>query len=450
MSRVHRIFVYTALISLAGNLGILLEQAFFPIPGLVWVLLALCAKDLVALGLFFRGKVEPAYHVFVLLSLLIYGGANPFIGTPSLATILLYPLLSLLGIFFFSTRWVTLLYAVLGLFGAVSTLLAMAWRFQFPNMDWIIEAVVVGAFFTVFYLVSEGLVNGLKQSRDELLVKESELRAKQEKIEAKNQELQERNDALKEAEVVLSAQNEELERYIESNTQLQNFAYVASHDLQAPLTSIIAFSDLLRNTADLKLDPTEKRFLESIETSASNMKNLVVALLEFSRIDGEALALESVEPKKLVEEVLGDISFSLEEKEAEVSVDGNWPSQIQADPVKLRQVFQNLIQNGAKFSRKGIRPKIVVSARENLDDWTFAVADNGVGIPEEGKDKIFQMFKRLHSGSEYPGTGIGLALVQKMVDQHGGKIWLESEVGKGTTFYLSLPQQKATENQDLS
>ncbi|MEN0005161.1 MAG: PAS domain S-box protein [Bacteroidota bacterium] len=238
----------------------------------------------------------------------------------------------------------------------------------------------------------------------------------------------------------LNIQKQELEKYIESNMQLENYAYIASHDLRAPVRTIVSFAQLLRRSAGEKLTPKELDFLEFITSATSNMNELIDDLLTFSRANTEKLSLQQVALPTLLEEVLSALNVSISQSEAAITVH-EMPPTIVADRIKLSQLFQNLLSNAIKFRKVDTPPIIDIFAGEEDTFWTFAVRDNGIGIQAEFQQKIFLLFRKLHPLDQYEGTGIGLALCKKIVDQHQGRIWVESTPDHGATFYFSLPKQ---------
>lgn len=241
--------------------------------------------------------------------------------------------------------------------------------------------------------------------------------------------------------MALNDKNEELEKYIVANLQLENFAYFASHDLQTPLRSIISFTQLLNRSLRGKISDAEQEYMDFIIASGKNMRNLVNDLLSYSRVNTTGINLEEVDVSGLVNQLCIELTTIIEEKSAKIELD-NLPTKIWADSTKLRQVFQNLVTNAVKFSNEENIPIIKISCQEEKKHWLFSVADNGIGIHPDFQERIFLLFKRLHSNSEYEGTGIGLAMVKKIVEQHEGKIWLESEPEKGATFYFTVKKNR--------
>ena len=233
---------------------------------------------------------------------------------------------------------------------------------------------------------------------------------------------------------------EKLREYAEglarSNEDLAHFAYVASHDLQEPLRIISGYLDLLKRRYGGKLDKDADEVIEYAVDAAKRMQVMIQALLGYSRVDTHGGALGRTESAAAVREALANLRVAIEESGAEVSV-GDLPA-VNADPVQLVQLFQNLISNGIKFS-DGKLPRVWVGAERGNGEWRFWVQDNGVGFDAADADKLFVIFKRLHSRQEYPGTGIGLAVCKKIVERHGGRIWVEAEAGEGATFWFTLP-----------
>ena len=221
-----------------------------------------------------------------------------------------------------------------------------------------------------------------------------------------------------------------------SNQELERFAYVSSHDLQEPLRMVTLYSQLLERRYKDSLDSDADDFIEYIVDNAKRMKQLIDDLLEYSRVTSQAKEFENVDLEKVLDLVLANLSVSIVENNANVT-HAHLPIVI-ADQNQMLQVFQNLINNAIKFQGKK-SPEINISAQKCEKEWIFGVSDNGIGIKPEHQKQIFDVFKRLHNREEYPGTGIGLSIVQKIILQHGGRIWVESELGTGSTFYFTIP-----------
>ncbi len=242
----------------------------------------------------------------------------------------------------------------------------------------------------------------------------------------------------------LNEKNDELKKYIDSNLQLENFAYFASHDLQTPLRSMISFTQLLKRKLQGRLSEEEQEYMNFIISSSNNMRNLVNDLLSYSRVNTSEINIKTIALKHLLTRLCAELKSSNPDRELQIHFN-NIPEYIQADKTKIRQVFQNIISNGLKFSKKGVTPIVEINCREDQQSWMFSIKDNGIGIAPEFQHKIFLLFKRLHGNTEYEGTGIGLAMVKKIIEQHKGEIGLDSELGGGSNFWFTIKKQEALE-----
>ncbi|MFX1307388.1 MAG: ATP-binding protein [Promethearchaeota archaeon] len=233
--------------------------------------------------------------------------------------------------------------------------------------------------------------------------------------------------------------NEIMEDLKRSNEDLQQFAYVASHDLQEPLRAIVSFSQLLEDKYQDKLDKDGKEFIHFITDGAKNMNTLIKDLLLYSRITTHA------QPSKLtnLEQILKGALFNLHEsiKESSAVITHDEMPVLKVDKTQFIQLFQNLLSNAIKFRRQE-PPKIHIGVKKVNDEWLFSFTDNGIGIESKFFDKLFNIFYRLHTKEEYPGTGIGLPICKKIVQRYGGKIWVNSEFGRGSTFYFTIFPEK--------
>ncbi len=235
------------------------------------------------------------------------------------------------------------------------------------------------------------------------------------------------------AEEMLKLKLEELAR---SNAELEQFAYVSSHDLQEPLRMISSYLQLLQRRYQGNLDDKADKYIYYAVDGAARMQVLINDLLEFSRVTTKAREPEPTDSESVLNQVLSNLELFIKENKATMS-HGSLP-EIIADNTQLAQVFQNLIINGIKFHSEEA-PIIHISAEKKESEWIFSVQDNGIGIDSQYSEKIFEVFKRLHKKEEYPGTGIGLAICKKIIERHSGRVWVESKVGKGSTFYFTLP-----------
>jgi PAS domain S-box-containing protein len=223
-----------------------------------------------------------------------------------------------------------------------------------------------------------------------------------------------------------------------SNKELQQFAYVASHDLQEPLRMVTAYLSLLEKRYADQLDGRAKQYMDLAIDGGLRAKQLIHDLLEFSRIDSQAKEFQEVSMEEVLGKTLDNLAVIIGEKKTVISHEP-LPT-IRADDLQMIQVMQNLIANAIKF-RGEDPPRIHISCDDEGDQWRFAVQDNGIGIDKQYQDKIFVLFQRLHTKEEYEGTGIGLAICKKIVERHGGRIWFDSRPGSGTTFYFTMPKR---------
>jgi light-regulated signal transduction histidine kinase (bacteriophytochrome) len=228
-----------------------------------------------------------------------------------------------------------------------------------------------------------------------------------------------------------------IEKLVEANAALDRFAYIASHDLKEPLRNITSFSQLLSKRYAGKLDPEADEYIEFVVSAAQRMYDLINDLMTFSSITDKEAKFTLISSQTACEDALQNLRESIKENKAEISV-GELPN-LQGDAIQLTEVFQNLIGNAIKFYKQGETPRVKVTAQEDGDYWRFAVTDNGIGVASSKQD-IFEIFRRLHTIGEYPGTGIGLAICKSVIQRHKGRIWYESGPGAGTTFFFILPR----------
>jgi len=270
----------------------------------------------------------------------------------------------------------------------------------------------------------------LQKARDEL----------EHRVHARTAELAVANDNLKReltererAERELKNLTAELER---SNKELQEFAYVASHDLQEPLRMVSSYTTLLSRRYKGKLDESADDFIGFAVDGATRMQKLINGLLQYSRVGTKGKQFEPTDVNDIFAQSVNNLTFAIEENEAQVTRD-ELPV-VMADDVQLVQLFQNLIGNAIKFHGETL-PQVHVGVRQEGETWIFSVKDNGIGIEQEYRERIFVIFQRLHGRQEYAGTGIGLAVCKRIVERHGGHIWVESESGAGSTFLFTIP-----------
>jgi len=238
----------------------------------------------------------------------------------------------------------------------------------------------------------------------------------------------------KRTEEELARQAETLAR---ANAELEDFTYVVSHDLKEPLRGIAAFSTFLDEDYGDKLDDEGRRYIRVVREGAVRMKRLIEDLLELSRIGRVDAKYETVPAESLLSEARAHLGFAIEEQNVDLRIQPDLPS-ISCDPTRMTEVFKNLISNAIKFTDK---PEVVVdiACSRNNGFYTFSVQDNGIGIEDQHREKVFQIFQRLNRREEYEGTGAGLTICKKVVESHGGTIWVESKIGEGTTFSFTIP-----------
>jgi len=230
-----------------------------------------------------------------------------------------------------------------------------------------------------------------------------------------------------------------------SNAELEQFAYVASHDLQEPLRMVASYTELLGQRYKGKLDDKADKYIHYAVDGAKRMQRLVADLLAYSRVGSQGKAMVPVDCGAVVSYVLNVLAEPIRQADAVVDVDVGALPIVQGDEGQIGQLFQNLIGNALKF-RGSEPPRIAVEARLHRGRWLFSVTDNGIGIDMQHADRIFEMFQRLHERGKYEGSGVGLAIAKRIVERHGGRIWLESHSGEGTTFFFTIPSvtRKAT------
>ncbi|MHB8881636.1 MAG: sensor histidine kinase [Thermodesulfovibrionales bacterium] len=262
----------------------------------------------------------------------------------------------------------------------------------------------------------------------------NEMAAKLKQSYASLEKLNEEIERRRLAEEVLKRYSEDLKR---SNKELEQFAYVASHDLQEPLRMVASYTQLLAERYENQLDEKAKKFINYAVDGSVRMQLLINDLLAFSRIGTRGKPLEPVDAHAVMGEAINNLKMNIEETKTVITND-ELPM-VRADATQLAQLFQNLIGNAIKF-RGSEHPYVHLSARDEGREWLFSVKDNGIGIDPEYADKVFVIFQRLHTKEEHPGSGIGLAICKKIVERHGGRIWIESGPGKGTTFYFTIPK----------
>lgn len=304
--------------------------------------------------------------------------------------------------------------------------------------------------FEVYERTATEQANRLGQLLEERKRAERELQKHkvhlEEVVADRTAELRRANEQLKidiaarqQAELELALKAQELAR---SNADLERFAYVASHDLQEPLRMVASYTQLLARRYKGKLDADADDFIGFAVDGANRMQHLIQDLLSYSRLTTRGKTLELTETRMACENAVKNLQQAIKDSDAAVVVE-DLPA-VLGDATHLAQLFQNLIGNAIKY-RGDRAPEIRVAATAKEADWIFTVKDNGIGIEPQYFERIFQMFQRLHTRKEYSGTGIGLAICRKIVERHGGSIWVESRPGEGSTFLFSIPRAERIE-----
>ena len=257
------------------------------------------------------------------------------------------------------------------------------------------------------------------------------------KLQAEIRRLKEENEKLRTSEIQESLEQYalELER---SNRELEEFAYVASHDLQEPLRIIASYLQLLNQRYADQLDEDGQRYIYYTVDAADRMRELIQDLLAYSRVGTQGQPFAPTDCEALLLETLVTLQLVIEENAAVITYDP-LPT-VMADASQLRQLFQNLLGNAIKF-HSDKPPHVHIGNRREGEHWLLWVQDNGIGLNPKFAERIFVIFQRLHTRTDYPGTGIGLAICKKIVERHNGRIWVESQPDQGTTFYFTLPTQ---------
>ena len=270
------------------------------------------------------------------------------------------------------------------------------------------------------------------------------LKEREELLKRQKQGIEDSRRAIKNVAMDLEKSKEKLEKQKksleETNKELDDFTYIVSHDLKEPLRSIDAFSKFIVEDYRDKLDVQGREYLERIRANAGRMQALIEDLLEISRLERKKNLFGEVQAKELIAEVKLRLEYAIKQKDAEIIVRDKLPK-IFCDRVRLAEVFLNLISNGIKFNDKP-QPRIEIGSSQTGTFYEFYVKDNGPGIEEQYFEKIFEIFQRLGRREEYGGTGAGLTIVKKIVQMHKGRIWVESKIGEGTTFYFTVPKEK--------
>jgi len=265
------------------------------------------------------------------------------------------------------------------------------------------------------------------------------------KVGERTAELTSNNEILvnqiKERKITEKQLGKAMERLASSNDELQRFAYICSHDLQEPARTVASFAEMMAKKYNGKLDADADKYLGFMKEGAERMQMMIKSVLDYSRVDSREEKYTEVDCNKVLTDVLQDMQVVILKSGATVEY-SHMPVVI-GDPMHFAQLFQNFVSNALKFHKAGNVPEVMVRAERGQKEWVFSIQDNGMGIKEQYQEKIFMIFQRLNKREDYPGSGIGLAVCKKIVDKYGGKIWLKSAEGVGTTFFFSIPDVSA-------
>ncbi|MBI3752929.1 MAG: GHKL domain-containing protein [Deltaproteobacteria bacterium] len=333
----------------------------------------------------------------------------------------------------FSSRIKSILIVVGGFSAALGLFVILGWRVH--------NVTLAAGIFTSFIFAF--MIYLSQRAR----IKEEKLRKYQghlEKlIEARTKELQELAKQLQFEIMVRKIAEEAVEKHAldleRSNTELEQFAYVASHDLQEPLRIVAGYVQLLTRRYQGKLDQDANEFISYTVDAAKRMQALINDLLAYSKVGARGRELTAVSCEHILPLALANLKTAIDERNALITHDP-MPA-ITANAIQMEELLMNLIGNAIKYNQKE-QPRIHVSAARLENEWLFSVRDNGIGIDPKYYSRIFVIFQRLHAKNEYSGTGIGLAICKKIVENHGGRIWVESEPGKGSIFYFTIPDRR--------
>ncbi|MFK8004816.1 MAG: ATP-binding protein [Saprospiraceae bacterium] len=275
----------------------------------------------------------------------------------------------------------------------------------------------------------------LEQQKEKIQIQNDALKISRSQLLEFNVLLENNNKLLEEKNNEINIKNDQLKN---SNEDLQNFAYVASHDLKEPLRMIHSYTSLLKRRYNDLFDETGQEFMFYVTDAVQRMEVMLNDLLDYSRVDSTGGKDTAVDTQDVLLIVNSNLTNVLEEQNGTLIYDKEKFPVVKSNLSRMTQLFQNLVSNGLKF--KGEKdPVVVIDCKKESGEYIFSVKDNGIGISPDNQKKVFEMFKRLHSKDEYEGTGIGLATCKKIVQKQGGEIWIESEVGQGTTFFFSMP-----------
>jgi len=373
----------------------------------------LVLADVVAILLGSKGHVNAGYHVMFWFHLLAFASV-PFMRPEAYSCLLAYPFLITVVVFFFHHPVIRISYIGLAIIACIVNMFLLMeadarveTTFNFINLPLTSLALLSALFLTARSYTGTLLKYQRKLEEDEGLIVQK---------------------------------NKELQDYIDSNMQLENFAHLASHELRTPLRNMSNFAGLLHHRLEKKVNEDERQMLQFLRDQAVDMNEMIIDLLQLAQISNEPLSRQTVQVRSLLDEILDSIEMPREDA---VRIE-TMPLSVDANRAHLMHLFRNLIENALKFMAPGEERPVRLSGSEDDDYWHFEVADRGIGISDDMKEHIFLIFKRLHANDEnYQGTGIGLAICKQIVDLHGGQIWVDVNPGGGSIFKFNLRKPAA-------
>lgn len=369
----------------------------------------LLVSDVVAIFLTNRVKVPWGYHIMITSHILVFS-AVLWYRPEAYSALISFPFLIPLSIFFFKEKKYHIFYGVLATLGCMGGILAITQndaRVETVGNYLVLNLTTISILYAL-YAVCRHYIMTLRKYQANLAAKELEMRA----------------------------QNAELESYIASNLQLENFAHLASHELRSPLRNIVNFSDLLKHRLKDSLSSEDAEALEIVSSQAASLNESVGDLLQLAMVSKEPIDFVSIESQSILQDVIAKHFAGDRDHIQLVSL----PAKFRGHPGQMEHLFRNILENALKFVVEGETPKISIGGEEEEEAVSFWVRDNGIGIDEAHKDQAFVIFKRLHSEQDFAGTGIGLAICKKIVDRHNGRIWIENNEAGGTTVHFRIPQ----------
>lgn len=418
-----KIFTQISLISIIFNFGCIIYAYTANYLNLAQICFTLILSTVVSNVIYYAGHKEFAFHFYVTCYILAFT-YGAFINVGYYSTILLYFVAMLFPFFYSEDKRIHMFYFVLCLVCGVVFVCTISNSIDRVEPYRVVVEIIIllGMGFSI-YKLSSIYVNGMRSYQLKLKDRETKLKENNTLILAQNQKLDETN--------------QQLRKYIDSNIQLEQYAHVASHDLKSPLRTVSSFTGLLKRKAYTKLDEKEQEYFDFIEKGTKQMSDLVNDLLVYSKANTQKVNKSKIRIKDLITNIEQNLEFTINEANAKISCHG-LPEEILADETKIRQLFQNLISNALKFIPEDRIPDIQIIAKKYKDKWKFTVSDNGIGIPPHYQESIFQAFKQLHTKDEFEGTGLGLSICKKIVELHGGEIWVDSKAGIGSSFHFTI------------